>query len=135
MSQDNVERTRAAVDEINRGDVAAVLARAHPEIEWQTLAAFPDAGSYRGPDAVLEFFQTWRDSFRGFQLRLEDCVPLGDDQVLARLRVGGEGAGSGVQVESPAFFQILEYRDGQLIRARMFQTESEALEAAGLSEL
>jgi hypothetical protein len=35
-------------------------------------------------------------------------------------------------VESPPFFQVLEYRDGLLIRARMFQTESEALEAAGL---
>jgi len=50
------------------------------------------------------------------------------------LRVSGEGAGSGVEVESPPFFQLIEFRDGLLIRARMFQGESEALEAAELRE-
>jgi hypothetical protein len=29
---------------------------------------------------------------------------------------------------------VVEFRDGLMLRARMFQAESEALEAAGLSE-
>jgi ketosteroid isomerase-like protein len=134
MSQENVERTLEAVEAINRGEIAAAFELAHPDIEWQTLDVFPDAGIYRGPDEVRGFFQTWQETFRGFRLQLEECVPVGDDGVLAALRVGGEGTESGVEVESPLFFQMLEFRDGQLIRARMFQTRNEALEAAGLSE-
>jgi ketosteroid isomerase-like protein len=132
MSQENVERVREGVEAINRGDLEAALDRVHPDIEWQTLDAFPDAGTYRGPEGVRAFFQTWLDTFRGFRLHLEKCVAVDEDRVLAMLRVSGEGAGSGVEVESPPFFQLIEFRDGQLIRARMFQTESEALEAAGL---
>ena len=59
---------------------------------------------------------------------------MDEHRVIARLRVSGEGAESGVEVESPPFFQLIEFRDGLLIRARMFETESEALEAAGLRE-
>jgi ketosteroid isomerase-like protein len=134
MSNENVERTREAVEAINRGDIEAAFERTHPDIEWQTLDLFPDAGTYRGTDEVLGFFRTWQEIFRGFHLHLEECVPVDDDQVLAALRVGGEGAESGVEVESPVFFQVLEFRDGRMIRARMFQTRSEALEAAGRSE-
>ncbi len=134
MSQENVERVRKAVEAMNGGDFDAALNLAHPDIEWQTLDAFPDAGTYRGPEEVLSFFQTWLDTFKGFRLHLEKCEALDEHRVLAMLRVSGEGVESGVEVESPSFFQLLEYRDGLLIRARMFQTEGEALEAAGLSE-
>jgi ketosteroid isomerase-like protein len=130
MSQENVERVREAVDAINRGDFDAAHAGAHPDIEWQTLDAFPDAGTYRGPEGVRAFFGAWLDTFKGFRLHLEKCVPVDERRVLAVLRVSGEGAESGVEVESPAFSQLLEYEDGRLIRARMFQTETEALEAA-----
>jgi hypothetical protein len=67
-------------------------------------------------------------------LHLEECVTVDEHLVLATLRVSGEGAGSGVEVESPPFSQLLEFRDGLVIRARMFETEAEALEAAGLRE-
>jgi ketosteroid isomerase-like protein len=134
MPQENVELVREAVEAINRGDLDAALERAHPDVEWQTLDAFPDAGTYRGPEGIRTFFEAWLDTFRGFRLHLEKCLLVDEDRVLAALRVSGQGAGSGVEVESPAFFQLLEFRDGQLTRARMFQTEGEALEAAGLSE-
>ena len=134
MSQENVEIVRKAVEALNRGDREAAMAWAHPDIEWQTLDAFPDAGTYRGPKGVQEFFEAWQDTFKGFRLHLDKCVAAGDQDVLAALRVSGEGTESGARVESPAFFQLLEFRHGLLIRGRMFQTESEALEAAGLSE-
>jgi ketosteroid isomerase-like protein len=129
--QENVTRMRDAVEAFNRGDLQAALDRLHPQVEWQTLDAFPDAGTYRGPDSVRRFFETWQEAFRGFRLHLESCVPVDEDRVLAALRVSGEGAGSGIEVGSPTFFQLVEFRDGRVIRARMFQTEAEALEAAG----
>ncbi len=134
MSQENVERVRAVVEAMNSRDIEAAVKLAHPEIEWKTLDAFPDAGTYRGPEEVLAFFQTWMETFKGFRVHLEDCEAVDEHRVLARLRVSGEGTGSGVVVESPHFFQLLEFRDGLVIRAQMFQTESEVLEASGLRE-
>jgi ketosteroid isomerase-like protein len=131
MSEDNVERIRESVEAFNRGDVDAAFDLMHPDVEWQTLDLFPDAGTYRGAEGVRAFFRTWWDAFPGFQLHLEECAPVDDHQVIAALRVSGEGAESGAGVQSPVFFQLFEIRDGQLIRARMFQTKSEALEAAG----
>ena len=106
----------------------------HPDVQWETVSTFPDAGTYRGREDVAGFWRTWRDSFRGFTLHLGDCVPLGDRHVLATFHVSGEGAGSGVGVESPAVFQLGEIHDGQVVWVRMFLTESEALEAASLRE-
>jgi ketosteroid isomerase-like protein len=134
VSRENVEVVRRAFAAFNRGDLDAALKRMHPDIEWQTHDAFPDAGTYRGREGVREFWQTWRDTFRGFRLHLEECVPVGEHCVLAAFRVSGEGAGSGVGVESPAVFQLGEIRDGQVIWVGMFSTESEAREAAGLRE-
>jgi ketosteroid isomerase-like protein len=134
MSQENVERFREAVEAINAGDIEIALNAMHPNVEWRTLDMFPDAGTYHSPEGVLAFFQTWLDIFKGFQLHLENCAAVGENRVLARFRVSGVGAESGAEVKSPPFFQVVEFRDGLMFRARMLQTESEALEAAGLRE-
>ena len=134
MSQENVETVRKTVDAFNRGDFDAALELAHPDVEWVTLDSFPDAATHRGLEGLRQFFTTWMDMFQGFRLHLEDCVALDQDLVLATVRVSGEGTESGVQIESPIFFQLVRFRDGLAIRVQMFQTKSEALEAAGLRE-
>ena len=79
----------------NRGDLDAALKLMHPDVEWQTHDAFPDAGTYRGREGVREFWQTWRDTFRGFRLHLEDCLPVGEHYVLATFRLSEPGAREG----------------------------------------
>jgi ketosteroid isomerase-like protein len=134
MSEENVKTVRRAVEAFNRGDLDSALELMHPDIEWKTPDSFPDAATYRGREEVREFWKTWRDTFRGFRLDLEECVPVGEDHVLAYLRVSGEGSGSGVGVKSPVVFQLGEIRAGQVIWVGMFLSESDALEAAGLRE-
>jgi len=63
-------------------------------------------------------------------MEIEECVPVGNRHVIATFRVSGQGAGSGVGVESPAVFQVGEVRDAQVIWVGMFAGESDALEAA-----
>ena len=132
MSEENVELVGEAVEAFNRGDFDAALERMHPDIEWQTPDTFPDAATYRGREAVREFWRTWRETFRGFRLLLEECVPVGEHYVLASFRVSGEGTASGAGVESPVVFQLGEVRAGQVTWVRMFVTRSDALEAARL---
>jgi ketosteroid isomerase-like protein len=134
MSQENVELIRVTVEAFNRNDLDAVAETMHPEVVWETLDVLPDMGTFRGHEGVRSFWQMWNDTFRGFHLHLEACVPLDEDRVMATFRVTGEGAGSGARVESPTFFHVLEIHDGQIAHARMFTTKEEALEAAGLRE-
>jgi uncharacterized protein len=130
MSQKNIEVVRNAFEAYNRGDFDAALELMHPDIEWHTPDVFPDAGTYRGRERVREFWESWPEMFRGFQLHLEDCSAVGEEHVVATFRVSGEGAESGVGVESPAVFQLGELRDGLIIWVGMFLTSDEALEAA-----
>ena len=134
MSQENVDTFREAVEAFNAGHMEDALTRVHSDVEWTSRAADPEPQTYRGQDGVRQFFTTWLDAFEGFRLHLERCDTAGNDLVIAALRVSGEGAGSRVPVESPTFFQVVEFQDGQILRARMFSTEEEALEAAGLEE-
>jgi ketosteroid isomerase-like protein len=133
MSQENVAAIREAVAAINSGNLEDALARLHREVEWTSADQFPDAQTYRGREGVRQFFTGWLDAFEGFQLHLEKSVAAGDEIVIAALRVSGEGSGSGAPVEA-TFAQVIEFRDRQIFRARMFPTEEEALEAAGLLE-
>ncbi len=66
MSQENVEKVRAAIDAMNRGEFAGAL-EVHPDVEWQTLDVFPDTGTYRGPEAVLEFFRAGGRPFKALR--------------------------------------------------------------------
>ena len=91
MSQENVERVRKAVEAMNGGDFDAALSSRIPTSGGRRRA-FPDAGTYRGPEEVLSFFQTWLDTFEGFRLQLENFEALDEHRVLAILRVSGEGS-------------------------------------------
>jgi hypothetical protein len=84
----------------------------HPDIEWRTLDAFPDAGTYRGREEVREFWRAWRDTFRGIVER-EPRAELG--RVTRCLSTRRD-------------------RDGRVIWVGMFSSESDALEAAELEE-
>jgi ketosteroid isomerase-like protein len=134
MSERNVEVVRDAVEAFNRGDLDAALELMHPEVEWSTPDAFPDGGTYRGREAVAEFWRTWREAFTGFQLHLERCVAVGRTHVLAAFQVSGEGTGSGAGVESPTVFQLGEVRDERVVWVTMYLSEDEATGAAARRE-
>ena len=50
----NVELIRGVYDAFARGDISAVLAAFMPETEWTEAEGFPYAGTYKGPDAILQ---------------------------------------------------------------------------------
>ncbi len=74
----------------------------------------------------------WAGRFDDFELEVEQYVELGD-QVVVRTLQKGVGVTSGARVEAQFWF-VLTVRQGQIVRMTIFGTESQALEAAGLSE-
>jgi ketosteroid isomerase-like protein len=130
---DNERSFREGMEAYSRGDFARALAGFHPDIEWSAETDLvPDAAVYRGHDGVLRFWRMWAEVMEGISLHIEECRALDDDQVLAVTRASGTGAGSGVTVASNRFAQLAEYRDGQVVRVRLFGEVDHALQAAGL---
>lgn len=134
MSLENVETLRLGFEAFNRGDMDKVLDLVGPDPEWAPgILPLMGGKAIHGKDAVRRFLseELWEafDEFRAEPLSFED---LGDS-VLARTRYVAHGERSGLKVEQ-AFFSLYTFRDGKIVRFRDFETRSEALEAAALSE-
>jgi ketosteroid isomerase-like protein len=128
----NVEVVTRAYEAWAQGDHEAFIARLDPEIE---LVLPPDGlneGIHSGHDAVLQFLESYAESFENPRVEPERFFDNGD-QVVVFARLSGEGRGSGVQVDvRPA--HVLTLRGGKVTRLEVFpeRDRKAVLEAAGL---
>jgi ketosteroid isomerase-like protein len=134
MSQENLETIfRHAIEAYSRGDYDGAVVNFDPAIEWSVHESVaPDATTYHGHDGVKRFWETWAEAISRMELEIEECRRIGPDQVLAITRAHGMGAGSGVPVASARFAQVADFRDGRVVRVRLYGGVEPALEAAGL---
>jgi ketosteroid isomerase-like protein len=147
MSQENVELMRRvfdeasrradptgrAIDALDQDSMAVVYASMAPEVEVHEDPRFPEAGIYRGVEAVRAYFERFAESFDEFRFEAEDFIELADDRVLVLFRLTTRGKGSGARVEAHPGW-IYTIRDSLTARIEAFLSRDEALEAAGLSE-
>lgn len=91
-----------------------------------------DATTYHGHEGVKQFWETWAEAISGIALEIEECRCVGQNRVLAIIRAHGTGAGSGAPVASGRFAQIADFRNGRVVRVRLYGGVEPALEAAGL---
>ena len=142
MSQENVKLVRDAFLAASRGGALDALdqdalERAfeffHPEIEIREDPRFPEAGVFRGQDAVRSYFAQFTEQFDEFRFELEDVLDAGDDRAILLFHIHGRGKDSGaVFEERPAWVQTI--RDGKAVRIEAYLDRGEALEAVGLSD-
>ena len=132
MSQENVEVYKRAVDATNRRDLDALLDEFDPDLEWHSALVGMGTQVYRGKQGVREMFRDVDENFTGTVVEFPEVRDLGD-RVLALGRLRARGHESGVQAEG-SFNQLVDFKNGKVIRIRSFLDRQEALEAAGLSE-
>lgn len=133
MSQENVEGVLRGYEALNRGDLDAAVAGLAPDCELVLPPILPEAaGSYQGREGLRQFWETWRDSFEGFRMEVEEVIDAGD-RVLVMAAACGTGADSGADVRTPSFAIIWTIEDGQAVRMHAFPTRAEGVEALGLS--
>jgi ketosteroid isomerase-like protein len=140
MSQENarseqgIELVHQACDAFNRRDLDAFLALCDPDVEFISYMAQVEGGEpYRGHDGVREWWESFHAVFPDFRLEVEQARDLGGGRMIARWRTHARGVKSDALTEQMVW-QVGEYRHGKAIEWRMFRSEEEALEAAGLSE-
>ena len=139
MSQENVEIVRRVFEGYNRWGAnprgarnPEVMALLHPEIEFHTYARAPEAGVYRGREAVFVYPQQVFGKFENIRVELDELLPAGDRVVIV-CRQYTAPKGSEVEIVEHVV-QVFTIRDGMVVERKPFATREEALEAAGLSE-
>lgn len=75
----NADIIRAHYAASDRGDIEGMLAPLAPDVTWIEAQGYPYAGTYVGPQAVLEnvFARIQRD-WDGFSLRIDEVIDGGD---------------------------------------------------------
>jgi ketosteroid isomerase-like protein len=131
MSRETVELARRGLQAFNDRDLDAVLAGLHDDVQaFPRLAAVE--GGYRGHDGVRRWYEQLLSSFPDFHVEILELRDLGEFMILA-LRLRGRGAESDTPIDA-VVWHVNQFRDGKVIRWRVFTSEDEALEAVGLSE-
>ncbi len=130
MSQENVEIVRRGFDAFEEGNVSGMLELMAADLI--THRPDPDGAIYHGKEGFLQATADWIEGFQEWTATPEGFIDAGD-HVLVRVRQTARGEGSGVPVESDFWF-VFGLRRGKIARLTFHVRESEALEAAGLSE-
>jgi ketosteroid isomerase-like protein len=133
MSHENVEIVRGGHETFNRRDLNAYLALHDPDVEFTPYErAIEGLGPYRGHDDVRRWWDEALEILPDFKVELKEVRDLGD-LTLVRGCLRGHGSGSGAAFER-TYWGLFRCRNSRIVWWHAFQSEAEALEAAGLSE-
>ena len=115
MSQENVDLVTGGYDDFNAGNIDALTARFHPEIEWnEPGGGNAPGGTFKGPDSVAnDVFATVPQNFDEFTCTVEDARDEGDTVIVtARFKAKNK---SGAELDTRAE-HVWEIRDGKVAR-------------------
>jgi ketosteroid isomerase-like protein len=134
MSEENVEVMRRAAEAMISGDAATALDALDPEIEWHATVGGIDEGRvYRGPDEVAKAFADYFETWERIELRADEFLDAGGEEVLVLWHEVAKGRESGAVVETDTG-TVNTIRDGKIVRVRSYMERAEALRVAGLSK-
>src|SRR5215203_5446684 len=134
MSQENIEVVRRVYDLWNRGDFDAAGGMLNQHVVWNAYVHLPDSRTRHGVGEVQQWAGEFAEAWGEIQVQIERLEEVGDDMVLALVRMTGRGRGSGAAVESGVDGHVWTVRNGTVAAVRMYQGAHDALEAVGLSE-
>jgi ketosteroid isomerase-like protein len=126
-----VQIIRAAFEAWEGAGMVAVLDFLAFEIEWKVRVDLPDAQLYRGHEGIRELMSHFDEVMEDMWFEHQELIPVGDDQVLAPLRWGGRGKGSGMDFDEGREAWVFTVRAGKIARVEEFATKEQALTAVG----
>jgi ketosteroid isomerase-like protein len=134
MSEESVEIVRAATEAMIGGDAEAALNALSPNIHWHaTVGGVEEGRVYSGREAVAQAFVDYFATWERIELRADEYIDAGNDEVVVFFHEVAKGRASGVVVETDTG-TINTVRNGKIVKVRSYMDRTEALEAAGLSE-
>lgn len=111
----NLSIIQGAYAAFAKGDVPAVLGILNADIAWTEAEGFPYAGTYHGPNAVLEsVFMRLGAEWDGFAVAPAEFID-GGDAVVALGKYSGTYKATGKSFQAD-FAHVWKLRDGKVIR-------------------
>jgi hypothetical protein len=144
MSQENVELVRSVIEDYVSGkgefDTDGMLTKLpneeilDPEIEWDAseVPVLDISGVYRGVQAVRQYWRQWFAAWEILHYEFE-VVDAGERIVALFNKQRMRGRSTGIEVPVPKYATVMTIRDGLLVHWKLYMSQSEALEAVGLS--
>ncbi len=109
----NVELTRTGLAAWIAGDREKAIATFTEDVEIYVPPELGNAGTYRGVDQFLSWFQAWDDAWSSFEMSVGEIEPAGESHVIAIVQSTGVGAASGIEVENTLAW-LFGVRGGQM---------------------
>lgn len=132
MSQENVEKVRAAIDALNRGDIDAALKHAAPTFEYDASRSVgPQPGVFTR-DQMRGFFREFAASWESSRWEADEFIEAGEH--VATPLTGYHQGRYGIEVQTRGTVWVWTFHEGSVLRVTLYQERQEALEALGLSE-
>jgi ketosteroid isomerase-like protein len=132
MSSENVEIVRRAYEAWNGDDPEAATPLLHPDIEWHLPENFPDAGTWRGREEVVEGLRSTSASWDQLRADVQELIDAGE-RVVALVRYHGRAAITGIDMAGVHLdASVWTVVDGQAVEVRMYNGTTDALKAVGL---
>jgi ketosteroid isomerase-like protein len=133
VSRENVEIVRRIYEAWNSGNAEAAIEVLAPEVEWHVQPNFPDPGTWRGRDEVVQRLTDVAGSWDRLRINVQELIDAGD-RVVALVRFHGRSSITGMELEGAGVdAQVWTLRDGLVVDVRMFSGTREALQAVGLA--
>ena len=127
----NADLARAGYEALNSRDLDTWLGGCHADVELREFADHPDAGTFRGHDALRRWVRENVDDIADdARFEVEETIENGD-RVLVRVNFVARERRSGIEL-AQQIYHVHEYREGKLARASGYRDEPAARRAAGL---
>jgi hypothetical protein len=107
----------------------------HREIEWDA-SGIPISdlrGIHYGPQAVRRWWEEWLGAWNTMKFEYK-LIEAGDDRVVLLLDQHVRGRSTGIELPLGKYAQIATFKDGRIVHWKIYVSQAEALEVAGLSE-
>ena len=125
----NLEATQNIFAIWNTRDFESLIPLVTEDVEWApaTMAAV-EGGSYRGSEALREFFDDWDKTWAKWEVEPSEIREFGD-RVLVLGRVHAEGRASGTTLDQDVGY-VFRFRDGLLAAGATYFDQDEARSVA-----
>jgi ketosteroid isomerase-like protein len=135
MSGGQVDHARRLMDAWTRRDVEEALELLHEDVEWRPAitAGGLERVVYRGHAGIRSWFDAIDEVWTELRIEDADFRKAGENRVVQLGTFRAIGKESGVPVERPQAI-LFEFTQGKAIRVRGFESQGEALEAAGQAD-
>jgi hypothetical protein len=105
-----------------------------PNVVWdgRNTLVFDISRVYHGREGVSQFWREWLSAWETVQFDYE-LIDAGD-RVIALIDQRMRGRSTGIEVPMGKYAHIWTFKDGLVVHWKLYENQSEALEAVGLSE-